>query len=181
MLDSIELSVEAAAIELCAKANLKAGQVVIVGCSTSEIMGHNVGTVSNPEIGMAVFAALRRVFSERSIFLAAQCCEHLNRAVVIEREALTSERVVNAVPLPKAGGSFATAAYSGLTDPVLVEGVEADAGLDFGGTLIGMHLKRVAIPLRLDANLVGRASVIAARTRPPLIGGLRAVYDERLL
>ena len=127
-----------------------------------------------------MFGALYGVFSKVGLVLAAQCCEHLNRAIIIEREAASCFLVVNAVPKPEAGGSFATAAYARLGDPVAVESIEAHAGIDIGGTLIGMHLKRVAVPLRLEVTHIGKAAVIAARTRPPYIGGTRASYDESL-
>jgi uncharacterized protein (TIGR01440 family) len=166
--------------ELIETAKLREGQIVIVGCSSSEIAGAKVGSLSSPEIGKAVFDGLQAVFLSRGIFLAAQCCEHLNRAVIVEREAVPNSDIVNVVPQPKAGGSFATAAYNGFDDPVALEEIRADAGLDIGNTLIGMHLKKVAVPLRLSITHVGQAPVNAARTRPKFIGGDRAVYDERL-
>jgi len=172
---------ERAAIELCEKAGLKAGQIVVVGCSTSEILGKSVGTDSNADVGSAVFDALYAVFSKHGIYLAAQCCEHLNRAIILERTAALGQVIVNAVPFPKAGGAFATAAYAKLDDPVVIEEVRADAGLDIGGTLIGMHLKRVAVPVRLETSSIGSASIIAARTRPPLIGGARTSYDSEIM
>ena len=181
MLDTIIESAHMAALELIDKAKLSTGQIVVVGCSTSEINGYNVGTNSSTETGSAVFSALNAVFSEHGLFLAAQCCEHLNRAIIVERSAAAGYTMVNVVPLPKAGGSFATAAYIGFNDPVALESILADAGLDIGGTLIGMHLKKVAVPLRLDTAMIGKAAVLAARTRPPLIGGSRATYDEKLL
>jgi len=169
------------ATELCEKANLTAGQTVVVGCSSSEISGHKIGTQSNREIGSMVFRELYDVFSERGIIMAAQCCEHLNRAIITERKASGGFNVVNVVPAPDAGGAFATAAYEGFADPVALESFQADAGIDIGGTLIGMHLKKVAVPLRLQTKSIGEAAVIAARTRPPLIGGERAKYDDNLL
>ena len=181
MFDEIYDSARSAALELCEKARLTAGQTVVVGCSTSEIAGYSVGTNSNTNIGTAVFAALNCVFSERGIYLAAQCCEHLNRALVIEREAAAGYEIVNVVPVPGAGGAFAASAYAGFRDPVAIEAISADAGLDIGGTLVGMHLKRVAVPLRLEAEYIGKAHVIAARTRPVLYGGARAQYDESLI
>jgi uncharacterized protein (TIGR01440 family) len=182
-LDEIKLESQNLASELCEAAHLTKGQIVIVGCSSSEIGGHRVGSFSSPEIGQAVFDGIYAVLKEKGIYLAAQCCEHLNRAVIIEREAvkIKDDDIVNVVPQPKAGGSFATAAYHGLIDPVAVEEIRADAGLDIGGTLIGMHLKKVAVPLRLATAHIGKASVNAARTRPKFIGGVRAAYDERLL
>ena len=110
-----------------------------------------------------------------------QCCEHLNRAIITERQAVPFSETVNVVPQPKAGGSLATQAYAGFDDPVAVEEIKADAGLDIGFTLIGMHLKKVAVPLRLEHNVIGGATVLAARTRPKFIGGVRAVYDETQL
>ncbi|MFR7855456.1 MAG: TIGR01440 family protein, partial [Acutalibacteraceae bacterium] len=117
------------------------------------------------------------------IYLAAQCCEHLNRAVIIEKELADklSLPVVNVVPMPKAGGSFATAVYRAMKHPVAVEHIKADAGLDIGQTLIGMHLKEVAVPVRLSVNKIGNAILTAARVRPKFIGGSRAVYDENLM
>jgi uncharacterized protein (TIGR01440 family) len=181
MTEQIKLEARTAALQLCEAAKLKKGSIVIVGCSSSEIAGQRMGTQSSPETGRAVFEGLYEILSEKGIFLAAQCCEHLNRAVIIEREALPDAEIVSVIPQPKAGGSFAAAAYKGFKDPVAVEEIRADAGLDIGGTLIGMHLKRVAVPLKLDIIKIGEASLTAARTRPPLIGGSRAVYDENLL
>lgn len=179
--EKIKVSARNLALELCAQAKLESGQVVIIGCSSSEIGGHKVGSMSSPEIGQAVFDGLHEVFRDKGIYLAAQCCEHLNRAVIIERAAVRGIEIVNVVPQPKAGGSFATAAYNGFSDPVAVEEIRADAGLDIGGTLIGMHLKKVAVPLRLETTHIGKASVNAARTRPKCVGGVRAVYDENLM
>ena len=119
--------------------------------------------------------------NKQGVFLAAQCCEHLNRAIIIEREAVRDADIVNVVPQPKAGGSFATAAYKGFKNPVALEEIRADAGLDIGGTLIGMHLKRVAVPLKLTVGKIGDANLTAARVRPKFIGGCRAVYDQNLL
>lgn len=178
--EEIKRQAARAAEELCEAAKLKKGQIVIVGCSSSEIAGHKVGTLSSPEIGKAVFEGIYGVLKPRGIYLAAQCCEHLNRAVIVEREAVPQAEIVNVIPQPKAGGSFATAAYAGLEDPVAVEEIRADAGLDIGLTLIGMHLKKVAVPLRLPTTHIGQAVVVAARTRPKFIGGSRAVYDENL-
>ncbi len=173
----------AAAQELCESAALKEGQIVVIGCSTSEICGSKIGTDSQPEVANGVFEALHGVFKEKGIFVAAQCCEHLNRAIIIENALAESLGLaaVNVVPQPKAGGSFATAAYKAFEAPVAVEYISADAGLDIGGTLIGMHLKQVAVPLRLSVKYIGQAPLSAARTRPKFIGGCRAVYDDNLL
>ena len=181
MLEQIRQQAMEAAQQLCECASLKAGDRVVIGCSSSEILGHTVGSYSSPEAADAVFAGLACVFAERGIWMVAQCCEHLNRALIMERAALRGEEVVNVVPQPKAGGSFATAAYREFSDPVAVERVRVDAGIDIGTTLIGMHLKEVAVPLRLTVTTIGQAPVTAARTRPRFIGGVRAVYDETLL
>ena len=169
--------------ELIAAAKLQAGDLLVVGCSTSEILGSKIGSNSAPQTANEVFAAIYETVKEKGIFLAAQCCEHLNRALVVERAYADAKglEIVNAVPQPKAGGSFATAAYRGFDRPALVEAVRADAGLDIGGTLIGMHLKAVAVPVRLSLDHVGEAILLAARTRPKFVGGSRAVYDEKLL
>lgn len=167
--------------ELCEKAKLKAGNIVVVGCSTSEVIGAKIGTNSNPEVAGEIFAALHDYAQGKGLFLAVQCCEHLNRAIITESSAVPFAEAVNVVPQPKAGGSLATQAYAGFSDPVAVEEIQADAGLDIGLTLIGMHLKKVAVPVRLENNRIGEAIVVAARTRPKFIGGARAVYDPELL
>lgn len=181
MSNELKLQAQQAAQALCEKAKLRKGQIVIIGCSTSEICGSRIGTDSQPEVAREVFEAIYSVLREKGIYLAAQCCEHLNRAIVVEREAVPFAPCVNVVPQPKAGGSFATAAYHSFRDPVVLEHIRADAGLDIGGTLIGMHLKEVAVPLRLGLDHIGSALLLAARTRPKFIGGVRAAYDEELL
>ena len=167
--------------ELCQKANLKPGHIVIIGCSSSEVIGEQIGTYSSLETAEAVFNGIYSVLSSKNIYLAAQCCEHLNRAIIIEREAVPFADIVNVVPQPKAGGSFATTAYHTFKNPVALEEIKADAGLDIGGTLIGMHLKKVAVPLRLSMNHIGSATLLAARTRPKFVGGIRAGYNDELL
>ena len=178
MSDTIYAQTYAAAVEVMEKAALKEGAILVVGCSTSEVLGSKIGTNSSPETAETLFAALRDAAAERGIYMAVQCCEHLNRAIVVTRVAVPFAEPVNVVPHPKAGGSLAAAAYRGLPDPVVVEYIKADAGLDIGLTLIGMHLKHVAVPLRLAHNRIGEALVTAARTRPKFIGGVRAVYDD---
>ena len=179
--DNIIRDLKKATEELCEQSRLKAGQIVVVGCSTSEVLGAKIGTDSAPDVAEVLVETILSVLTPRGIFLAAQCCEHLNRAIVIERQALPLAEEVNVLPQPKAGGSFATATYASLKDPMLVETVRADAGLDIGGTLIGMHLKTVAVPLRLSVKSIGAALLLAARTRPKFIGGVRAKYNEELL
>ncbi len=167
--------------ELCEKAKLKTGNIVVVGCSTSEVIGDKIGTNSSPEVAGEIFKALHDYTKSKGLYLAIQCCEHLNRAIIIERDAVPFAEAVNVVPQPKAGGSLATQAYAGFSNPIAIEEIKADAGMDIGFTLIGMHLKKVAVPLRLENNIIGEALVVAARTRPKFIGGVRAVYDEELL
>ena len=181
MSKSIYDQTKAAISELCEKAGLKAGDLVVVGCSTSEVVGSRIGTNSSPEVAGEIFRALHDCTVCKGVYLAIQCCEHLNRAIITERRAVPFAEPVNVVPQPKAGGSLATQAYAGFDDPVAVEEIKADAGLDIGFTLIGMHLKKVAVPLRLENHTIGEATVLAARTRPKFIGGARAVYDEQLL
>ena len=166
MLEDICRQAEQAAEELIEKAKLHPGQIVVIGCSTSEICGSRIGSDSRPEVAEQVFAVLHRVLTAHGLYLAAQCCEHLNRAIIIERAAV-----------PGAD----TAAYHAFRDPVAVESIRADAGLDIGGTLIGMHLKQVAVPVRLQLDHIGSAILLAARVRPKFIGGVRAVYDQDLL
>lgn len=169
----------AVALELKEKANLKKGDIVVIGCSTSEVLGGKIGTIGSVEPAQEIFNGLNEIFAPEGIYLAAQCCEHLNRAIIIEEEkadALGLEKVC-VVPHPHAGGSFATAAYHSFKSPIAVEEIKADAGIDIGMTLIGMHLKRVAVPLRLENNTIGEAKLNAARTRPKFIGGERAKYE----
>lgn len=167
--------------ELCEKAQLKKGNIVVVGCSTSEVIGSKIGTNSSPKVAEEIFKALYDYTKSKELHLAIQCCEHLNRAIIMERNVIPFVEEVNVVPQPKAGGSLATQAYHCFCNPVAVEEIKADAGIDIGFTLIGMHLKKVAVPLRLENNKIGEATVLAARTRPKFIGGERAVYAEELL
>ena len=181
MYETIARQTREAAAEFASLARLKKGDIVAVGCSSSEVLGGRIGTASSPEAGKVIFDALREVFDPLGVSIAAQCCEHLNRALIIEREAAKDLPIVNVVPQPKAGGSFATAAYHAFRDPVALEGIRADAALDIGGTLIGMHIKSVAVPLKMTVRRIGEANVTAARHRPKFIGGARAIYDEALL
>lgn len=180
MLEQVRKEAHAAAQQICEAAKLRQGQILVVGCSTSEVTGHKVGSYSSPELGQAIYEGMQEVLIPRGIYLAAQCCEHLNRAIVLEKEAARAYGLapVNVVPQPKAGGSFATAAYKAFSHPVMVEHVKAAAGIDIGGTLIGMHLREVAVPTRLSVKQIGEANIICARTRPKFIGGERAHYDE---
>ena len=176
---SIYEETKAAAEELLALSALKQGALVVVGCSTSEVNGERIGSNGNPETADELVRALLDVFSPAGIQLVAQCCEHLNRALILERAEAEKRglEIVSVVPHPHAGGSFATAVYHAMQDPVAVEEIRADAGLDIGNTLIGMHLRHVAVPLRLTHHQIGAAQVNAARTRPKFIGGIRAKYE----
>ena len=180
LLEQVKEEADNAAKQLVAEARLHKGQIVVVGCSTSEVVGHKVGSWSTPEVGQAIFDGLNSVFAPLGIYIAAQCCEHLNRALIVDYDAVPGAEVVNVVPQPKAGSSFATAAYNAFSHPVALEEIKADAGLDIGGTLIGMHLKRVAVPVRLAQKHIGDAILLAARVRPKFIGGERAIYNDEL-
>ncbi len=167
--------------ELVEIAKLKEGSILVIGCSSSEVMGLRIGKGSDINAAKAVYEGVISVLAPRGIFLAAQCCEHLNRAVIVEKAALNpAVEIVNVVPHPHAGGSFATTVYENAKYPIAVEEIKADAGMDIGGTLIGMQLKKVAVPVRLSVKQIGEAPLICARTRPKFIGGSRAIYDEAL-
>ena len=162
-------------------AKLRKGQILVVGCSTSEVKGLHIGKGSDIDAAAAILEGILPVLREQGIFLAAQCCEHLNRAIIIERAALLpGTDIANVVPQIHAGGSFATTFYKLAEDPVAVESIRADAGIDIGDTLIGMHLRPVAVPVRISIKKLGEANLVLARTRPKFIGGSRAVYDEAL-
>ena len=168
-----------AVCELIEIAEIKAGQILVIGCSSSEIVGEKIGHGSSLEAAEAVFEGIYPILKEKGIYLAAQCCEHLNRAIIMEAECAQKYGLdpVCVIPQPKAGGSFATTAWRNFTCPVAVEQVKAHAGMDIGGTLIGMHLKAVAVPVRLSRSSIGSALLLAARTRPKFIGGIRAKYE----
>ena len=177
----IKLQCYNVAKEVIEKSKLNKGAILVVGCSTSEVEGSKIGTNSNYDTATQIFEGLYKATSESGVYLAIQCCEHLNRAIVIERDAVIREEIVNVVPQKKAGGSLATVAYNSFKKPAVVETIKADAGIDIGDTFIGMHLKAVAVPLRISVNSVGYAHLTCARTRPKFIGGIRAIYNEDLL
>ncbi|WP_328515405.1 TIGR01440 family protein [Halobacillus yeomjeoni] len=154
--------------------------LIVIGCSTSEVAGERIGTSGNEQIASVLYAEIQKLTENTGVELAFQCCEHLNRALVVERSVQQQYGLpeVSAVPIPKAGGSMASFAYRQMKEPVLVEHIEADGAIDIGDTLIGMHLKRVAVPLRIEQKSIGHAHLTAAKTRPPLIGGARAVYER---
>lgn len=164
--------------ELIENTNIQKGQILVIGCSSSEILGNKIGKGSSYEAAKILFEAIYPVLQGKGIYLAAQCCEHLNRALIIERECAEKYgyEVVAVLPQPKAGGSFATVTYQNMTEPCAVEHIRAHAGIDIGDTLIGMHLRDVAVPIRLSVKNIGDANVVCAYTRPKFIGGSRAVY-----
>lgn len=170
------------ASELIEVTRLQKGQLLVIGCSSSEIVGQRIGKGSSKEAAESVWNGMYPVLQAAGISLCVQCCEHLNRALVIERR--DAERfgfeIVNVIPQLHAGGAFAVTAYENFDDPVVVEHVRADAGIDIGGVLIGMHLKHVAVPVRLNEKFLGEAMLLCARTRPKYIGGWRAKYHENL-
>ena len=184
MYQELEAAARRAVLELLEVSKIRPGEILVVGCSTSEVLGERIGTGSNKAVADAILAGLLPPIREKGVWLAAQCCEHLNRALILEAEAARQYRLeqVNVVPQPKAGGSFATAVYGALEQPVAVEQMQvARAGMDIVNTLIGMHLAHVAVPVRLQTKQIGQAPVVCARVRPKYIGGVRAQYDDRLL
>ena len=166
--------------ELLDQAKLKPGSLFVIGCSSSEMVGKRIGKGSSMEAAQAAFQGIYPILKDHGIHLAVQCCEHLNRALIMERVAAEAKgyEIVNVMPQPHAGGSFAVTAWNAFADPVAVETIQADAGMDIGGTLIGMHLRRVAVPVRTSLDHIGDAIVLCARTRPKYIGGPRAIYHK---
>ena len=180
MYKDITIQAQTVVRELLDQANLKPGTLFVVGCSSSEMVGKRIGKGSSMDAAQAAFQGIYPILQERGIHMAVQCCEHLNRALIVERAAAERKgyEIVNVMPQPHAGGSFAVTAWNAFEDPVAVETIQADAGIDIGGTLIGMHLRRVAVPVRTSLNHIGEAIVLCARTRPKYIGGPRAVYQD---
>ena len=182
MLEEIKRQAESAILELLSTANLGPGDLLVIGCSSSEIVGERIGKGSSMEAAEAVYAGIAPVLRDHGILLAAQCCEHLNRALIVERSTAGKfgYESVNVRPWAHAGGAFATTVWENMEHPVAVEHVRASAGMDIGDTLIGMHLKEVAVPVRLSVKRIGQANLVCARTRPKFIGGERAHYVEEL-
>ena len=178
-LDGLKQQASLAIGELLDAAQLKKGQILVVGCSTSEVTGNVIGKASVREVADALVEGMLPILKEKGIYLAAQCCEHLNRALIVETECaeLYGLDEVCVRPVAKAGGSFATAVYEKMESPVAVESIKAHAGIDIGGTFIGMHLKAVAVPVRLSVDKIGEANILCAKTRPKYVGGPRAKYE----
>ncbi len=170
--------------EICELASLKEGQILVIGCSSSEVVGERVGTHSSMDVAAALYRGITKITGPKGINIAAQCCEHLNRAIVLDRKICDKLDLteVNVIPKPKAGGSFAATVYENLKDSVVVESLEqkADAGMDIGGVMVGMHIRPVVVPLKIKKRNIGSAVIIAARRRPKYVGGARAVYNEAL-
>lgn len=185
-LDLLTQQSRRAAEEICDAARIRPGQIFVVGCSSSEVLGNRIGTATNVDVARAIYDGIRQVLDERGVYLAGQCCEHLNRALAVEREMMEKYdfEQVNAIPQPNhAGGAFATVCFEKMKDPVLVDSLcaKAQAGIDIGGTMIGMHIHPTVVPLRISLRKIGEAPIICARRRPKYIGGARAVYDENLM
>lgn len=180
MIQKCEQELEAILTEFKEQAAFKTGQLLVVGCSTSEVIGERIGTSGTVEVAEMIYRCLKKFQEDTGISLAFQCCEHLNRALVVERAVADARGFdeVSVVPVRKAGGAMATYAFGAMADAVVVEFVKADAGIDIGNTLIGMHLKHVAVPVRVTQKSVGQAHVTLAKVRPKLIGGARAVYER---
>ena len=166
--------------ELLEQAKLKPGSLLVIGCSSSEMVGQRIGKGSSMEAAQAAFKGIYPILQENGIHLAVQCCEHLNRSLIMERAVAEARgyEIVNVMPQPHAGGSFAVTAWNTFADPVAVETIVADAGIDIGSTLIGMHLRRVAVPVRTSIKQIGEAVVVCARTRAKYVGGPRAIYQD---
>ncbi len=179
MCDPIESQARQAVTELTAQARMKKGQVLVIGCSSSEMMGRRIGKGSSLEAAQAAYRGIAPVLKEQGIRLAVQCCEHLNRAVAMELTELKRRGLVqvHAIPQPKAGGSVPAAAWKLLARPALAQGVQAEAAIDIGDTLVGMHIRPVAVPLRMDIRKIGEANLVLAYSRLPYTGGPRAVYE----
>lgn len=177
-LQEIGQQMQQAFSEYLEAANLKPGQIIVIGCSTSEVHGGRIGKDSQPDIAAVLYEVLAPMAEEKGLYLAFQCCEHLNRALVVDREVMEKYNLteVTVVPQIHAGGSMGSYAYRHKADPVMVESIQAHGGLDIGETLIGMHLRPVAVPKRLNVKFIGNARLTAAASRPKLIGGERAKY-----
>jgi len=177
-LNLIKNQSETAIKELISISGITNGDILVIGCSSSEVAGGHIGKNSSMEAAQTIFETIYKIAKENGIYIAAQCCEHLNRALILERECAQKYgyEIVNVVPWQHAGGSFATISYNTFENPVAIEHIKAHAGLDIGDTLIGMHLKDVAVPVRLSVRCIGSANLVAARTRPKFIGGERAHY-----
>lgn len=183
MIEQIKVDLEKIVNEWVESDYLKPGNVFVIGCSTSEVSGKHIGTSGSEEVAEVIFNAMKDLKERTGVQLAFQCCEHLNRAICLERTTSNQLQLeeVSVIPVKTAGGSMATYAYNHFVDPVMVEGIQGDAGIDIGETMIGMQLRHVAVPLRFNQKNIGAARVNGARVRPKLIGGARANYENTRL
>lgn len=182
MYEDIKKDLEKALCELYEASKVESGDILVVGCSSSEVLGKKIGTSGSEEAAKVIFETIKDFCDSHSLYLAAQCCEHLNRSLVVEKECAKKYNLsrVNAVPHAHAGGAFATSAYKGMNEPYLVEEISAHIGIDIGNTLIGMHIKKVCVPVRTSIKMIGAAPVTFARTRCKYVGGERAIYNPDL-
>ncbi|MBU8905877.1 TIGR01440 family protein [Desertibacillus haloalkaliphilus] len=180
-MNELKQQLETVLDDLHAAMPLDEHKLLVIGASTSEVIGKHIGSSGTEEVGESLFAAIKQYQQKTNVQLAFQCCEHLNRALVVERATAEARQydIVSVIPVKQAGGSMATYAYQQLKDPVVVEFIRADAGIDIGDTFIGMHLKHVAVPVRSRITDIGQAHVTLAKTRPKMIGGARAVYERK--
>jgi uncharacterized protein (TIGR01440 family) len=178
--DKILADVEKAIRELIEIVEPDSGEIFILGGSTSEIQGKEIGSATDLKLGKKIIEVIMEIMAEYELYLAVQGCEHINRSLVIEKKCqlLNHFSEVNVIPQRHAGGAFATEAFELFDEPVTVENMEADLGIDIGDALIGMHLKNVAVPVRLTIKEIGEAHLTAARTRLKLVGGVRAKYRD---
>lgn len=179
--EQLKIQTEQLLTEFFAKVSIPKGGVLVIGCSTSEVVGEEIGQAGTIQVAQTILEAILSKIKERDIFLAIQCCEHLNRALVVEKDCQMRYNLeqVSAYPIARAGGSMAACAMQKFSQPILVENIQADAGIDIGQTLIGMHLRKVAVPIRLTTTKIGAALITCAYARPKLIGGQRAVYSPQ--
>lgn len=179
LIEEIQQQLNTVLKDLQVQPNFHRYKLLVIGCSTSEVIGEQIGTAGTVQVAEVLYQTLIQFAKKNQISLAFQCCEHLNRALVIETEIMERNHYeeVTVVPVRSAGGALATYAYQHLPQAVVVEHIKADAGIDIGDTFIGMHLKHVAVPVRSQEKQIGKAHVTLAVTRPKLIGGNRAIYE----
>ena len=167
---------------LLASAIYRPGDILVIGCSTSEINGQRIGSASSEETAKAVMDAILPKAEAAGLYLAVQGCEHINRSLCTSRACMERYGLqeVWVRPWLHAGGAFATEAYNRIPDRVMVEDVcgKAALGIDIGGTLIGMHLRPVVVPVHTDLRNIGEATLVLAKTRPKYVGGPRAQYNS---
>lgn len=179
-LKDIKIKTNEAFLDLLSASDFKPKDIVVLGGSTSEVIGENIGSSTNLEVATAILEGILPETTKQQLFLAIQCCEHLNRALVVEEECAQKYgwEIVSVLPWENAGGGLATVAMKCFETPVVVEALKADAGMDIGDTFIGMHIKPVGVPVRSKIKSIGNAHLTMIRHRPKLIGGERARYKK---